>query len=200
MNDSRETEALWSDFRARLFAYLRVRVATADDAEDLLQDVFLRIHTNLHRLSESRSVASWVYRIASNVIADYHRERGRTATGLTELARVGPGGAGRAGDDGTFGEDVEASADLARCIEPLVEKLPEKYGDAIRLTDLGGVSRKEVARQLGLSDSGMKSRVQRGRSKLKDLLLDCCDVEVDRRGRVIDYERRGGGGGDRAGD
>ena len=60
------------------------------------------------------------------------------------------------------------------------------------LTELEGVTQKDAAAKLGLSISGMKSRVQRGRGKLKDVVLDCCEVELDRRGGLVDYRRRNG--------
>ena len=63
---------------------------------------------------------------------------------------------------------------------------------AIELSELGGLTQKEAAERVGLSVPGMKARVQRGRRKLREALLDCCRVEVDRRGGVVDYEFKGG--------
>jgi RNA polymerase sigma-70 factor (ECF subfamily) len=80
--------------------------------------------------------------------------------------------------------------EFSRCIEPLLSEVPQPYREAIELTELGGMTRKDAAARLGLSESGMKARVQRGRSKLKDVLLDCCNVELDHRGGLLDYERR----------
>lgn len=91
------------------------------------------------------------------------------------------------------GPECQPGKVLAGCLEPLVERLPEPYLDAVTLTELNGLNQKEAADELGVSLSGMKSRIQRGRGKLKDLLLDCCKIEVDRRGAVIDYERRNEG-------
>ena len=82
-------------------------------------------------------------------------------------------------------------------MEPLVKRLPEQYSEAVALTDLGGLTQKDAATRMGLSLSGMKSRVQRGRSKLKTLLLDCCRVELDRRRGVAGYEQ---GEGSNCGD
>ena len=69
-------------------------------------------------------------------------------------------------------------------------ELPEHYRQALELTELEGVTQKEAAGRLGLSVSGMKARVQRGRSKLKDVIDDCCSIEFDRRGGLVDYHRR----------
>jgi RNA polymerase sigma-70 factor, ECF subfamily len=60
----------------------------------------------------------------------------------------------------------------------------------VALTELDGVTQAEAAARLGLSTSGMKSRVQRARAQLKDLLADCCEIELDRRGGVTAYRPR----------
>jgi RNA polymerase sigma-70 factor (ECF subfamily) len=177
-----ETEALWRELRTRLLSFLRRRVATPEDAEDLLQDVFVRIHQNASTLREVRSVTGWVYRAAGNAVTDYYRRRGAFARASEALAEE-PAAALEL-------EDSAAKEDLARCLRPLLEALPASYGEALALTELEGKTQGEAAESLGLSLSGMKSRVQRGRSKLKGLLLDCCHVEMDRRGGVMNYEPR----------
>ncbi len=194
-----ETEALWSELRTRLLSFLRRRVATPEDAEDLLQEVFARIHENASALGEVESVTGWVYRTAGNAVTDYYRRRGAFARATEALATAPT----------AVSEDEESAAEeeLAQCLRPLIATLPETYGQALELTELEGRTQSEAAAALGLSLSGMKSRVQRGRTKLKEVLLDCCHVEIDRRGGVVGYEPRDrdrcrcttGGGGIEAG-
>jgi RNA polymerase sigma-70 factor (ECF subfamily) len=69
--------------------------------------------------------------------------------------------------------------------------LPSPYREAVTLIDLEGIPQKEAALRAGLSLSGMKSRVQRGRQALEQLVHDCCHIELDATGRVMDYELRG---------
>ena len=71
-----------------------------------------------------------------------------------------------------------------------MQRLPEPYREALVLTELDGLTQADAATRLGLSTSGMKSRVQRGRGQLRDLLLGCCEIELDRRNRVTDYVPR----------
>ena len=177
-----ETEALWSELRTRLLSFLRRRVATPEDAEDLLQEVFTRIHENASALGEVESVTGWVYRTAGNAVTDYYRRRGAFARATEALATVPLAVA----ED----EDSAAEEELAQCLRPLIATLPSTYGQALELTELEGRTQGEAAEALGLSLSGMKSRVQRGRTKLKEVLLDCCHVEIDRRGGVVGYEPR----------
>jgi RNA polymerase sigma-70 factor (ECF subfamily) len=73
----------------------------------------------------------------------------------------------------------------------MIHSLPGPYREAILLTELEGLSQVELARRLNISVSGAKSRVQRGRQQLKEMLLDCCEFETDRRGRVYGCTPRG---------
>ena len=189
-----ETERLWQEMHGRLLSYIRGRVATVDDAEDILQDVFLRIHANLHRLKDTERVAAWIYQIARNAITDYHRGRARRG-GVVGLAGEGDGAAVAAWGEAAATDAYRRAVDeLGHCLLPFLEQLPEHYRQAVTLTELKGMRQTEAARELGLSVSGMKARVQRGRRKLKEAMLDCCAVEFDRRGGLVDYERRDGGG------
>lgn len=191
MPDTVETGKLWSELHEALLSYIGRRVATPHDAEDVLQDVFLRIHAHLHAVKNTESITAWIYRIARNAITDYHRKRAAAARALRSVAENGDVPA-EAAHSGLAEADVtrEAGEEFSRCVEPLLNQVPEPYRQAVALTDLEGITQKDAARRLGLSVSGMKARVQRGRGKLKEALLDCCSVELDRRGGLVDYERR----------
>ncbi len=191
MRHGAETTEIWNQMHERLLSSIRRRVASLHDAEDILQDVFVRIHAKVQHLDNAQSVAAWVYQIARNVITDYYRHRA-TAAG----ARTGPLDQNDAAVPGCPAEEDitrQAGEDFALCLEPMLDELPEDYRQAVELTELEGVSQKDAAKMLGLSVSGMKSRVQRGRGKLKDVILACCEVEFDQRGGLVDYRRRSDG-------
>ena len=125
---------------------------------------------------------AWVFAAARNAVIDHYRAR-RPADALpAELAAPGEEG-GRA-----------AVAELAACLKPLVAALPPRYRDAVLLSELGGLTQNDAAQRLGLSLSGAKSRVQRGRRMLQEKLLACCRVELDHRGAIVDYEAPDGCG------
>ncbi len=180
------TENLWERFHKCLHSFIRKRVNDETDTEEILQEVFTRIHTNLAGLRNTESVQAWVYRIARNAIADHYRIRMKSADSLAE-AQEPPTDPGEEGDE----PYQTARTDLSRCMMLLLEELPEPYGEAVMLVDLGSLSQKDIAKRLGISYSGMKSRVQRGRDQLKGLLLTCCEVEQDSRGGIIGFTPRG---------
>jgi len=174
------TERAWNALHDPLRLFIRKRVADDDSAEDLLQDVFLKIHTHIGTLRDEEKLESWVYQIARNLIIDYYRRQTLTtpweeAEPLLPMEEI---------------PEENVRAELAPSVVAMAKYLPEPYREALLLTDYQGVSQKELSARLGLSFSGAKSRVQRAREKLKQLLLNCCHFEFDRLGRVIDYQPR----------
>jgi RNA polymerase sigma-70 factor (ECF subfamily) len=160
---------------------VRARVADAFDADDITQDVVERALRRRNQLRDPARVDGWLLRIVQNAVVDHHRRR-RTATTAdpASLDRVA------AADD----DRPMTSQRLAPCVQPLVNTLPASYAEALRLTDLGPHTQEDAAAELGLSVSGMKSRVQRGRRLLEAALDGCCSVERDTRGDVSDVALR----------
>ena len=71
---------------------------------------------------------------------------------------------------------------------PMIGELPPAYREAVTLADLEGVDQADAAARAGVSISGMKSRIQRGRKQLKAVFEECCRVELDRRGTIVAYD------------
>ncbi|EFH86094.1 RNA polymerase sigma factor SigZ [Ktedonobacter racemifer] len=170
-------ESAWQTLHDPLYRFILRRVATEEQAEDLLQEVFLKMHTQVDSLREHDKLESWMYQIARNLIIDHYRKR-RQDVPLEDAEEMLP-------LDEIPEENVQAQ--LAASVAAMIACLPPAYQEALLLTDMQGLSQKELATRLGLSFSGAKSRVQRAREKLKQVVLDCCHIEFDRLGRVIDY-------------
>ena len=172
---------VWEDFHASLLAFIARRVRDRDSAEDILQEVMLRIHCHAGELERSSAVGAWVHQITRNAIADHYRR----ASGRRER----PSGIDLDRQQQPVLEDAaeELRSELAACLGPLLERLAPLQRDALALTEMEGLTQARAAAQLGLSSSGMKSRVQRGRAQLKELLTACCEIELDRRGAVRSY-------------
>jgi RNA polymerase sigma-70 factor (ECF subfamily) len=171
----------WSAFEARLRAYVRRRVdPTAVD--DVFGDILLRLVQHRAQLETAVNPSAWLVRVAANAITDHYRRRSAQQKAMAQLEAED--------EHGRESAPEEAAAELAQCLLPLIRSLPEPYGEALRLTDIEGLGQSAAARQLGLSTPAMKSRVQRGRAKLKAALLRCCAVQTDRHGAVLDYQPR----------
>jgi RNA polymerase sigma-70 factor (ECF subfamily) len=185
----------WRELRARLGAFVGRRIGNPEDAEDVVQDVFVRMQRNIGALSSADRLDAWAFRIARNAVADHYRSRSRrNLTGETALKAMEELGADAAEPTS------DARAEMAHCIAPMVRELPDTYRRTIELTELEGMSQAAAAERLGLSVPGAKSRVQRGRARLQAMLLRCCEIETDRRGRVVAFETRDGEGCASCGD
>ncbi len=168
---------VWESFAHHLRNYVRRRIADPEEAEDVLQDIFLRVHTHLKDIRRPERVLPWLYRLGRSAVVDHVRRRAP----VTELTEDLPA------DDPP---EAEAGTQIARGLGHLVDELPEPYRLAVRLSELEGLTQAEVAQHLGLSVSGAKSRVQRGRRMLHKMLTDCCTFELDQRHRIVDYHPR----------
>jgi RNA polymerase sigma-70 factor (ECF subfamily) len=198
----RDTQQLWSAFGDRLRAFIRRRVESDADADDILQEVFLRIHRHADTVERRERLVSWLFQVTRNAIADYYRAPWRRR----ELPSGAPSDLESARNqtwnsvDGGDGASREARRELAACLRPMIDQLPPRYRAAVTLVDLEGLPQKEAAARSEVSLSGMKSRVQRGRQALEHLLHDCCRFELDAGGRITDYQPRGDGCGPCASD
>lgn len=172
------TEAVWYELHGNLKRFIHKRIDDEIAVEDVLQDVFLKVHARADTLNDASKVQSWIYQIARNAIIDYYRTH-RAVSALPESLPAL--------------EDEETSTvaeELAPCIRDMIGRLPEKYREALLLTEYQGLTQKEIANRLGISVPGAKSRVQRAREQLKEMLLDCCHFEFDRLGKIISYQPR----------
>jgi RNA polymerase sigma-70 factor (ECF subfamily) len=176
-----EARGAWKELERHLRPYLARRVAPAD-VDDLLQEVFVRMHQSLAALREEERFGGWVYRIANSAIVDAARRR----------ARARPLDAGDAIRVAAVGDTSEEQfqSDLGECVALFVGRLPSPYREAVTLTELEGLTQREAAEMLGITLSGLKSRVQRGRDKIRHMFDECCQISVDCRGRVIDCAPR----------
>ena len=167
----------WQVLGQRLGAYIGRRLP-AGEVDDVLQDVLLRIHTNIRYLSDDSRFGPWVYSVARNAVIDRLRKKQPALADASELDRV------------SSSDETESEQALLTCVTPFVARLPEAYRHAITLVELQGLSQADAAAMEGISLSGMKSRVQRGRRMLREMFEECCSLKIDARGHVMEAERR----------
>jgi RNA polymerase sigma-70 factor (ECF subfamily) len=180
MNDMETLEDIWTDLGARVRGFVGRRVSDEHAADDIAQDVMLKVHSQLDARPSGDKLPAWVFAVARNAVIDHYRAR--AVRDHADIADVEPVA------DPAHDEQQEMLRDLTPCLMRMVEQLPEPYREAMKLADLEGLSQQEVADRVGISLSGAKSRVQRGRAMLREMIYDCCKIERDGRGNVMDYE------------
>jgi RNA polymerase sigma-70 factor, ECF subfamily len=172
---NRQIQDIWTDLHQELKKFILSKVKNADTSNDILQDVFLKIHLNIHALNDSSKFTSWVYQITRNTVADHFRK-------INSDVHI---------DDFDFAEQESEEPlyqALSNCLNLKISKLPEKYKQAILLISFENYSQIALAEELSISYSGVKTRVQRAREKLKNLIVDCSNLETDNKGNIVEYQ------------
>ena len=162
----------WRELRAELRRFVAARVP-AVDVDDVVQDALARIHRSVARVREPDRVGAWVFQVTRSAIADHGRRQPR-ARPVDEPIH-----------SGATPVDDAAYASVLACIRPFVALLPEPYREAVTLVELDGASQVAAAQRLGIPISTMKARVQRGRARLRELVEQCCAIELDARNHVV---------------
>lgn len=171
-----DVETLWREFALPVRNFLRARTRTEADAEDLLQEVFLRIHKSITTLQHPAKLQGWVYRIARNAVIDLYRTKNSMESLASENVAADPEG--------------RSVVDLTPTLKRFIAELPPTYREPLVRHEFQSEPLQEIATDLGLSLTAVKSRVRRARLMLREMLDRCCRFEFDRRGHVIEATPR----------
>ena len=178
MNKKVSVDQAWLDYRKSLLAFIRVRVDTQDDAEDILQEVFSTLIQMASEDKHPSNIGPWLYQVTKNRIIDYYRTKKRFETLPDDLVA----------------EPVpfDAIMSLSQCLLPLIHTLPERYQQPLMLSEIQGQKHKAVASELNLTLPAVKSRIFRGRKMLYANVLSCCAINRGRQGSVVDFDIKSG--------
>jgi RNA polymerase sigma-70 factor (ECF subfamily) len=166
----------WSRHETELRAWLRGRLGNAQDAEDMLQDLFLKALRQDQKFCEIGNARAWLYEVARNAFVD----RLRLKKEQVELP-----------DDLAADHDEPIPVDtLAQCLPRALSELDDGDREALTLCDLEGMNQADYARLKNLTLPGAKSRVQRARRRLREHLSQACQVRFDEAGKVCCFVPR----------
>ncbi len=185
MDEAPALSAAWQHLRGDLQRFVAARVSDKSAVDDILQETFVKVYERGAQLRDEEHLAAWVFRIARNTIHDHGRRASRNPVRLGE-SEVDD----RPADDDA--DDANLNEVIALWLKPFIATLPATYREALELTELGGLTQTQLSEHLGISVSGAKTRVQRGRRLLRQAIEGCCALELDTRGNVIDFQRRDG--------
>jgi RNA polymerase sigma-70 factor, ECF subfamily len=181
-----EVAGIYTQFNQSLLAFIKSKIRSKEDAEDILQNVFIKISSNVDKLSEDEKLKSWIFTITRNAIIDYYR-----VNASKKKVAVG-----EEFDDDIFeSPDPDPTQGLDQCMGSMIDLLPTEYRDIIIDSEIKGTKQKDLAEKYGMAYPSMRSRVQRGRERLKQLFYNCCHIETDSRGNVLTAEGKNDCGG-----
>jgi RNA polymerase sigma-70 factor (ECF subfamily) len=178
-----ELTAIYTEFHKVLLGFIKSKVNNHEDAEDIVQNVFMKVAGSVGDLNRKEKLQSWIYAIARNSVIDYYRTNVNKKSLIIE---------GDISDSFTDNEYIDTTKGLDCCLIDFVNQLPEEYRDIIIDVEMKGIKQKDLTEKYGLAYPSIRSRVQRGREKLKQLLLECCNIQWDNRGNILDVSSRSG--------
>lgn len=159
---------VFQEYSNILTRYIKSRVSDPIDSEELLSEVMMKIYDNCEKLEGVRNTEAWLITIAKNTITDYFRKQQKLVYNQQDFNLVDQ-------------DSEEIIHELEACVPSLINKLPEKYALPLAAYELKGISQKQLALDYGMSESGLKSRVQRGRKMLKSLFFEYCGHVMQKR-------------------
>lgn len=174
---TKDVTDIWANFHQELKGFIYNKTRNSADTDDILQEVFVKIIRHIDKVNQSENLRQYLYGIVRNTVNDYfnHQKTHSNDTYIQEqFSEI---------ETNSLNETIAAC-----CIKPFINKLPNIYKQALLITEFQNVSQKELAEKLNISYSGAKSRVQRGKDKLKELILNCCAYQNDKYGNLIDTE------------
>lgn len=176
-----EIAAIYTGFHRSLLSYVRSKIRSKEDAEDILQNVFAKISANADSLSGKDRIQNWLFTVTRNAVIDYYRVNGKKKN--VEL--------NNSISEQLLEEDnPDSTKGLDDCVSTMIALLPEEYKNIVEDAEINGISQKELAGKYNMAYSSMRSRVQRGRERLKQLFYNCCHITTDSHGNVLQAHGR----------
>ena len=171
-----ELRKIHKQFHEVLFNYINSRVHNRDDASDILQEVFIKVSMKIEDLKDQQKLKSWIFTITRNAIIDHYRKTSH-APGFNQVELEQ--------EIMMTENDADTTKGLDKCLGNFIQKLPEQYRDIIIDSEIKGIRQKDLVDKYDIAYPSVRSRIQRGRKQLKELLLNCCHIEADSRGNII---------------
>jgi RNA polymerase sigma-70 factor (ECF subfamily) len=171
--------SIWKNFRIELLYFIKTKVKDEYAAEDILQEVFIKVYKSIEQLEDPSKLKAWLYRTTNNAIIDFYRRGKQSTLELDELEDV----------HGIEDDTENMNKEISECIKSMLDELPDKYKEPLKLYEFNRMKHKEIAEKLNISLSGSKTRIQRARIKLKEVLMECCEFKLDTYGNIIDYKK-----------
>jgi RNA polymerase sigma-70 factor (ECF subfamily) len=164
-----ETSNLWNIYHKDIKLFIKSKVRNDQIVDDLIQETFIKVHSNKNKLRDHSKIKSWLFTIARNTVYDYFREDKKTINYINEQMY----------------EEADAEHSEKDCLPGLINRLPEKYQNPLFLSDVKGLKQKQIAEQLKIPVSTVKSQIQRARKMIIKGYMDCCDYKLNDKGKLV---------------
>jgi RNA polymerase sigma-70 factor, ECF subfamily len=171
---------VYSQFSNSLLQYIKSKINSQADAEDILQNIFTKISANVNSLDGKENIRSWLFTVTRNAIIDYYRTNKTAKHFISDDVLM----------DKTNEDHQDDTKGLDQCLHHVIDLLPDDYKQIIIDSEINDIKQKDLAEKYNIAYSSLRSRVQRGRERLKQLLYNCCHIETDTRGNILEVRSR----------
>lgn len=163
------TEQIWNEHYTGLYFFTMKKVKNQDAVNEVIQNTFIKIHSNIGTVRNPSKVKAWTYQIVRNEINNLFNQNKK----LRETALLPSG----------F-NSVLTTNDLC-CLDRFIEELPENYKQVIKLVYLDGKTMNDTAEELNISLANVKARIRRSKKSLKENFNKCCKFRFDKNGKLV---------------
>lgn len=161
------------EFYDYLKAFVFSRTKDKSVAEDIVQNVMVKLVESYHKDTEITNIKAWLFQVSRNCIADYYKANPVEHSNTNESVFL---------KEETYGLPKLVTSDY---IIPMIRLLPKKYAIPLEKSDIDKIPQQTIANALNLSLSATKMRIQRGRVKLREMFVECCNIEYNKEGQLI---------------
>ncbi len=184
MDEDAKFHNVYTEFQPKILKYLR-RLVGESDAEDIAQEVFVKVGEALGGFRGESSLSTWIYRIATNTAMDHLRKPSSKRSLQSTEDRDLPGDEDTGPvDDRPLLDTLLIRKDMNECIRGIVDSLPENYRTVLVLGEIEGLTNAEITEVLGISLDAVKIRLHRARVRLKKELEAKCNFYHDKRNEL----------------
>lgn len=164
-----ETSNLWKTYHKDIRLFIKSKVKNDQIVDDLIQETFIKVHNKKNTLRDNSKIKPWLFTIARNIVYDYFKENKQTTDFINEQVC----------------EETDADHSEKDCLPGLINGLPKKYRNPLFLYDIKGLKQKQIAEQLGIPVSTVKSQIQRARKMIIKGYMDCCNYTLNDKGKLV---------------
>lgn len=168
-----EVSSLWLEYKNGLKFYILKKVKNEEIANDLSHEVLMKVYNSCCSDNEIMNIKSWMFQIAHNTSIDYLKNEQKFTNDVPDFFEK---------------DEYNSYKEADELLKPLIELLPEKYAVPLQLSDIEELNQIEVSKKLNLSLTATKSRIQRARKLLKEKIIECSNLELDEKGKLISLE------------
>lgn len=169
-------KAIWEENKTHLLNFIKTKVKDFDTAEDILQEVGIKLYKNLTEKPVIKNPKTWLFQVARNTVVDHYRKEKKHLYKTDEPALI----------DLASEISEPCVCDLSGYV--IQEYMSEEYGVPLYLSDIEQIPQNEIAKILNLNLATTKSRIQRARKQLKNLVSEYVDITFNDRGEIVDFQ------------